>query len=134
MFIWYGLRNFKKIEIEHVFQYIALFDLLSRNLHTSRLSTFRKTYLQKRLLWGGENLNFGCFCRSLSLSSTWEENNASLNYFLCYVSGKRYSHHCCLGDFNFRNINWSMLTYRTIKKVTHNLSRLSTISVFICTY
>ena len=40
-----------------------------------------------------------------------EENNASLNNLLRYVSGKKYCHQCFFGDLKFRNINW--LTWNT---------------------
>ena len=50
---------------------------------------------------------FGCFHRSPTQSETSDDNNDNLNHFIRYVSNKKYSHTCILGDFNFRDIDWS---------------------------
>ena len=57
------------------------------------------------IIWRG-NLPFGWFYRSPTTTSTSEINNANVNNLLKYLSGKKYSHQCFGGDFNFRNINW----------------------------
>ena len=67
---------------------------------------FSKVCLLEIRLCGGDNLLFGCFYRSPNTTSTSEKNKANLNNLLKYLSGKKHSHHCCVGDFNFRNINW----------------------------
>ena len=42
----------------------------------------------------------------MTTTSTSEKNNANLNNLLKSLPGKRCSHQCFVGDFNFRNINW----------------------------
>ena len=43
--------------------------------------------------------------RSLSPTSTSEKSNANLINLKC-LYGKKYSHQCFIGNFNFTNINW----------------------------
>ena len=71
---------------------------------------FSEVWLLKIRLCGGDNLLFGCFYRSPTTTSTSEKNNVNLNNLLKYLSEKKYSHQCFVGDFNFRNINWFMWT------------------------
>ena len=74
--------------------------------------TFSKVCLLEIRLCGWDNLLFGCFYRSPTTSSTPGKNKANLNNLLKYLSGKKYSHECFVGDFNFRNINWFTWTQR----------------------
>ena len=67
-------------------------------------------------LCGGKNLPFGFFNRSPTTTSKQEKNNANLNNLLRYLSGKKYSHQCFVGDFNFRNINWFTWTAQRNEK------------------
>ena len=71
---------------------------------------FSEICLLEVRLCGGDNLLFGCFYRIPTTSGTSEENNANLNNLLKYLFGKKYSHQCFAGDFNFRNINWFTCT------------------------
>ena len=48
---------------------------------------------------------YAYFYRSPTTTSTSGKNNANLNNLLKYLSGKKYSQQCFVGDFNFRNIN-----------------------------
>ena len=66
--------------------------------------------LQIRLC-GGDNLLCGCFYRSPSTTSPSGKNIANLNNLPKYLSGRKYSPQCFVGDFNFRKINW--LTWTT---------------------
>ena len=56
-------------------------------------------------------LLFGCIYRSPTSNNTSEENNDNLNRLLTYIAQQKYSHICIVGDFNYKNINWS--TYST---------------------
>ena len=67
---------------------------------------FNEVCLLEIRLCGGDNLFFGCFHRNPTITSTSEKNNAISNNLLKYLSGKKYSHQCFVGDFNFRKINW----------------------------
>ena len=57
-------------------------------------------------LCGGDNLLFGCFYRTPSTTSPSEKNIANLNNLLKYLSGRKYSPQCFVGNFNFRKIDW----------------------------
>ena len=67
---------------------------------------FEEACLLEIRLRGGDTLIFGCFYRSPTPTINSEENNEKLNSLLRYVSRKKYSHTCILGDFNYRDINW----------------------------
>ena len=68
---------------------------------------FEKVCLLEIRLRGGDNMIFGCFYRSPTPSEKSKENNDNLNNLLRYISRIKYSHTCLLGDFNYRDINWS---------------------------
>ena len=55
---------------------------------------------------------FGCVYRSPTLSVSGEKNNDDLNRLLSNISQSNYTHRCIVGDFNFKDINWS--TWSTI--------------------
>ena len=40
-------------------------------------------------------------------SATSEKNNDCLNRLLLNISNTKYSHRCLVGDFNFKDINWT---------------------------
>ena len=64
-------------------------------------------------LRGGDTMLFGCFYRSPTPTERSEENNNNLNNLLRNLcSKKKYSHICLVGDFNYRDINWSSCTTR----------------------
>ena len=50
---------------------------------------------------------FCCCYRSPTASEESDDNNEKLNQLLRTISNKKYSHRCILGEFNFRNINWT---------------------------
>ena len=59
-------------------------------------------------LRGGDLLLFCCFYRSPTHTETSDCNNDKLvQLFQKIGNDKNYSHRCILGDFNFRDINWS---------------------------
>ena len=66
---------------------------------------FSEVCLLEIRLCGGDILLFGCLYRSSTTTSTSEKNNVNLNNLLKYLSGKKYSHQCFVGDFNFRKIS-----------------------------
>ena len=61
-------------------------------------------------LRGGDKLLFACCYRSPTTSSTSEMNNDNLNLLLNKICDKNYSHRCIIGDFNFKDINWTSWT------------------------
>ena len=71
---------------------------------------FEEVCLLEIKLRGGDKMIFGCFYRSPTPSEKSAENNDNLNNLMRYISNKKYSHTCILGDFNFRDINWSTVT------------------------
>ena len=72
--------------------------------------SFEEVCLLEVRLRGGDTLLFGCFYRSPTTTETSNVNNDQLNRLLKCVSIKKYSHTCIVGDFNYRNINWSSWT------------------------
>ena len=66
---------------------------------------FSEVCLLEIRLCGGDILLFGCLYRSSTTTSTSEKSNVNLNNLLKYLSGKKYSHQCFVGDFNFRKIS-----------------------------
>ena len=76
------------------------------NLNTS----FEEVCLLEIRLMGGDTMLFGCCYRSPTLTPTSNENNEKLNGLLKIISEKKYSHRCIVGDFNYRNINWTHWT------------------------
>ena len=70
-------------------------------------SKFEEACLIEIRLRGGDVMLFCCCYRSPTASEQSEENNEKLNRLLRTISNKKYSHRCIVGDFNFRNINWS---------------------------
>ena len=70
-------------------------------------SKFEEACMVEIRLRGGDVMLFCCCYRSPTASEQSEENNEKLNQLLRIISNKKYSHRCVVGDFNFRNINWS---------------------------
>ena len=63
-------------------------------------------------LRGGDVLLFCCCYRSPTTTVSSAVNNEYLNRLLQTISKKNYTHRCIVGDFNFRDINWtSLLTH-----------------------
>ena len=50
---------------------------------------------------------FACCYRSPTPTATSNENNERLNRLLRTIALKKYSHRCIVGDFNYRDINWT---------------------------
>lgn len=71
---------------------------------------FEEVCLLEFKLRGGDKLLFGCFYRSPTPSDLSDKNNEDLNSLLKSISNKKYSHVCFVGDFNFKDINWSNCT------------------------
>ena len=61
-------------------------------------------------LRGGDTLLLGCCYRSPTETETSAENNYRLNRLLRWVSEKKHSHKCIMGDFNYGHINWKSWT------------------------
>ena len=58
-------------------------------------------------LRGGDSLLLGCCYRSPTKTERSAENNSNLNDFLRWVSERKHSHKCIMGDFNYGNVNWN---------------------------
>jgi len=72
---------------------------------------FNESCLLQIKLCNNDTLLFGCFYRSPTTNAYSEDNNNNLNQLIkTLCSGKRYSHFCFVGDFNFKNINWKFGT------------------------
>ena len=73
-------------------------------------SGYQEACLLEIRLRGGDLLLFGCCYRSPTTSESSVANNASLNKLFKYISLKKYSHVCLVGDFNYKSINWTNWT------------------------
>jgi hypothetical protein len=72
---------------------------------------FNESCLLEIKLCNRDTLLFGCFYKSPSMNAGSEDNNNNLNQLLkTLCAGKRYSHFCFVGDFNFKNVNWKIGT------------------------
>ena len=71
---------------------------------------FEEICLLEVCLHGGDVLLFGCCHRSPTATETSGDNNIQLHRLLTHISRKTYTHKCIIGDFNYRNINWSSWT------------------------
>ena len=68
---------------------------------------FQEGCLLKIKLRGGDSLLFACLYRSPTPSETSDDNNLNLNRIMRHVCNEQFTHKCFVGDFNFKNINWS---------------------------
>ena len=73
-------------------------------------SDFQEACLLEVRLRGGDILLFGCLYRSPTASDTSTTNNELLNDLMRFISLKKYTHVCLLGDFNYKTINWTSWT------------------------
>ena len=71
---------------------------------------FEEACLLEIRLRGGDTLLFGCIYRSPTPSTDAAANNKNLNDLLKTIHAKHYSHLCLVGDFNYKDINWSSWT------------------------
>ena len=86
-------------------------DSISKSVAQISLSTkFDENCALEIRLRGGDMLLFACCYRSPTKSETSEANNLNLNKLLKEVSVGKYTHRCILGDFNYKDINWSTWT------------------------
>ena len=86
-------------------------DSISKSVAQISLNTkFNENCLLEIHLRGGDMLLFACLYRSPTPSETSEVNNNNLNILMKEISTKKYSHRCIVGDFNFKDINWSSWT------------------------
>ena len=69
---------------------------------------FQEACLLEIKLRGGDHMLFGCIYRSPTSNSASEENNNNLNRLLLSIANTNYSHRCIVGDFNLKDINWSL--------------------------
>ena len=84
---------------------------ISKSVAQVSLNTkFVESCLIEIRLRGGDMLLFACCYRSPTPSQSSDENNNNLNELLKEISTKKYSHRCILGDFNYKDINWSTLS------------------------
>ena len=72
---------------------------------------FNETCMIELRLRGGDTLLLGCCYRSPTKTPTSADNNIKLNAFLKWVAERKHSHKCIMGDFNFKQVNWT--TYST---------------------
>ena len=72
--------------------------------------SFEEVCLLEVCLRGGDVLLLGSCYRSPAQTPTSDGNNEKLHRLLRTVCKKNYSHRCIIGDFNFRDINWSSWT------------------------
>ena len=73
-------------------------------------SSFQEVCLLEIRLRSGDLLLFGCLYRSPTTTDNSAANNTSLNQLLKFISLKKYTHVCLLGDFNYKAINWTSWT------------------------
>ena len=71
---------------------------------------FEECCLTEIRLRGGDLMLFACCYRSPTQSQTSEVNNERLNQLLDFIAKKNYSHRCIVGDFNYKDINWTSWT------------------------
>ena len=84
---------------------------IDKSVHQIQLeSRFEEACLLEIRLRGGDVLLFGCIYRSPTPSNSSVQNNEDLNNLLKIISKKEYSHRCIVGDFNYRDINWTNWT------------------------
>ena len=71
---------------------------------------FEECCLIEIRLRGGDTMLFACCYRSPTQGLLSNENNEKLNQLLRVIARKNYSHRCIVGDFNYKDINWSSWT------------------------
>ena len=72
--------------------------------------SFEEVGLVEIKLRGGDLMLFGCFYRSPTPTGTSDKNNNDLSRLFHNICKKTYSHKCLVGDFNFKDINWTNWT------------------------
>ncbi len=81
---------------------------LSLNVERVAISgNFEEVVWIKLQLNGSDSLLMGCFYRSGSGSV---DNNNSMREVICDALKKKCTYTCCIGDFNFPDINWNTLS------------------------
>ena len=73
-------------------------------------SGFQEVCLLEIRLRGGDLLLFGCCYRSPTPTEASATNNNNLNQLFKYISLKKYTHVCLVGDFNYKSITWTNWT------------------------
>ena len=71
---------------------------------------FEEACLVELRLRGGDMLLFACCYRSPTTTDSSRQNDEKLNRLMKYISLKKYSHVCIVGDFNYKAINWASWT------------------------
>ena len=71
---------------------------------------FEECCLIEIRLRGGDTMLFACCYRSPTQAALSDENNGKLNQLLRVIAKKKYSHRCIIGDFNYKDINWTSWT------------------------
>ncbi len=81
---------------------------------------FQEVCLLEIRLRGGDLLLFGCCYRSPTPTESYVSNNIALNNLFKYISLKKYTHVCLVGDFNYKSINWSNWSSNTSEESIEN--------------
>ena len=68
---------------------------------------FEEVCLLEIRLRGGDTMLFGCCYRSPTATEDSDSNNSKLIRLMKCISLKKYSHICIVGDFNYKQIDWS---------------------------
>ena len=92
---------------------IAVFTHKSIEKSIAEITTdvkFEECCLIEIRLRGGDTMLFACCYRSPTQSAISNENNEKLNQLLRIIANKKYSHRCVVGDFNYKDINWTSWT------------------------
>ena len=64
-------------------------------------------------LKGGDYLSFSCVYRSPTQTEQTSQNCAKLNTLITEIAkNKKYTHRCIVGDFNYKDIEWSRWSTR----------------------
>ena len=71
---------------------------------------FEECCLIEIRLRGGDTMLFACCYRSPTQTAGSNDNNEKLNQLLHVIAKKKYSHRCIVGDFNYKDINWTSWT------------------------
>ena len=91
---------------------VAVFSKLELDSSISQIDCkFQEGLTLEIKLRGHDCLSFTCVYRSPTKSVTSAENCRKLNNMLINIAkDKKYTHRCIIGDFNYKDINWELLT------------------------
>ena len=76
-------------------------------------SQFQESVQIEMRLKGGDYLSFSCVYRSPTQTEQTSQNCAKLNTLITEIAqNKKYTHRCIVGDFNYKDIEWSRWSTR----------------------